>query len=290
MTTRPPFDLGPSLLFCPGDRPERFSKAAERADAVILDLEDAVAPSEKPSAREHVAAHFAADGPAGADPALRHRTIVRVNAGDSGELAADLQMLVGSGVEFVMLAKTESAEDVAQVASVLGQVGVLALCETAAGVMAAEEIAAHPATVALMWGAEDLIASIGGSSSRTPDGVYRDVARQARSQVLLSAAAHGAAGIDAIYADFSDAEGLAAESADAVGSGFAAKACIHPSQAAVIRAAYAPTADELEHAQALVEEVSRHGGAFQFRGAMVDAPLIRHAERVVQRAEAAGLA
>ncbi|MDR8018866.1 HpcH/HpaI aldolase/citrate lyase family protein [Nesterenkonia aerolata] len=288
MTDRPPFDLGPSLLFCPGDRPERFAKAAERADAVILDLEDAVAASDKSAARAHLAAHFGVDGPAGRDRELRHRTVVRVNAGDSGELAADLQMLVGTGVEFVMLAKTESAEDVAQVASVLGGVGVIALCETAAGVVAAEEIAAHPATVALMWGAEDLIASIGGSSSRLPDGTYRDVARQARSRVLLAAAAYGAAGIDAIYADIADVDGLAAESADAVGSGFAAKACIHPSQVTVIRSAYAPTEEELEHARALLEEVSQHGGAFQFRGAMVDAPLIRHAERVVQRAEATG--
>ncbi|MDO5492562.1 MAG: CoA ester lyase [Nesterenkonia sp.] len=284
----PLFDLGPALLFCPADRPERYAKAAERSDAVILDLEDAVAPGDKAEARRHLAEHLTAG--AGTDEALRARTIVRVNPVSEEEFSEDLAVLSTTEVKWVMLAKAESAADVDVVARALPGVGVLALCETAAGVVAAEEIAAHPATAALMWGAEDLIASIGGSSSRHPDGTYRDVARQARSRVLLAAAAHGAVGIDAICADFTDVEGLAAESADAVGSGFAAKACIHPAQVAVIREAYAPTEEELEHARALLGEVSRHGGAFQFRGAMVDAPLIRHAERVVRRAEATGTA
>lgn len=283
------FDVGPSLLFCPADRPERYAKAAERADAVILDLEDAVAPDQRAEAREHVAAYFSESGAAGgADDdaaALRRRTVVRINPAETVDCDADLRMLARTGVHWVMLAKAESADQITAVANALPEVGVLALCETPAGVTAAVDLAAHPATAGLMWGAEDLLAALGGTSSRTPGGGYRDVARLARAQVLMAAGTHGKAGIDSIYADFTDLDGLEAEALDAVASGWAAKACIHPSQVEVIRSAYRPSAEELEYAQALLAEVERHSGVFQFRGAMVDGPLIRHAERTVLRAQ-----
>ncbi|GAB3192577.1 HpcH/HpaI aldolase/citrate lyase family protein [Nesterenkonia suensis] len=286
MSPRPDLATGPTLLFCPADRPERYAKAAERADAVILDLEDAVAEADKPAAREHLRAHLETLVSPEAQ-ALRERTVVRINPAETAAFDADLELLAGTGVELVMLAKTQTYDDVAAVAEALPEAGIIGLCETAAGVTRAEQIASHPHVVALMWGAEDLIASIGGSSSRGPDGRYRDVARQARAQVLLAAATHGAAGIDAIYADIDDTEGLAAEAADAAASGWTAKACIHPAQVPIIRDAYAPTEAELEHARALLAAVPHHGGAFRFRGAMVDLPLIRHAERVVHRAETA---
>ena len=286
-TTNHRFGIGPALLFCPADRPERYAKAAERADGVILDLEDAVAPADRVAAREHVAAHFGAQGPAGGDAAeaaqLRRRTVVRINPVDTVDFDADLRMLATTGLQWVMLAKTESAASVTAVAKSLPGVGVVALCETPAGAASALEIAAHPAVAALMWGAEDLVAALGGTSSRHSSGEYRDVARLARAQVLLAAGAHHKAGIDSIYADFTNQEGLAAEAADAVASGWTAKACIHPSQVSVIREAYTPTADQLEYAQALLAEVEKHSGVFQFRGAMVDGPLIRHAEQTVRR-------
>ena len=165
-----PFTLGPALLFCPADRPERYAKAAERADAVILDLEDAVAPSAKPAARDALVA-------TPLDPA---RTIVRINAEDTEDFAHDLVALRHTGYTTVMLPKTASAERLA-VAAELGLHRVVALCETAEGVVNAAEIARSPNVVALMWGAEDLVASLGGSSSRRRDGAYRDVARHARS-------------------------------------------------------------------------------------------------------------
>lgn len=287
-STPAPFALGPSILFCPADRPERYAKAAERADAVILDLEDAVAPADKPAARGHLVRHLAT---LAEDAALLERTIVRVNpAGDAtrAELDADLQVLAGTGVRHVMLAKAESADDVDKVVQALGpRVGVIALCETPAGITRADQLAAHPSVTALMWGAEDLVAALGGSSSRHSTGTYRDVARTARSLVLLAAATHGTAAIDSIYADLTDLDGLSAEAEDAAASGFAAKACIHPSHVAPIRAAYTPTDAEIEHARALLAEVPQHAGSFQFRGAMVDAPLIRHAERIIHRAERA---
>ncbi len=114
---------------------------------------------------------------------------------------------------------------------------------------------------------------------------YRDVARHARSQVLLAAGAHGVAAIDAVHLDLADAAGLRAEAADATALGFAATACVHPGQVEVVRAAYAPSAERLEWARAMLAEAgAREGdGVFAFRGQMVDAPLLRQAEAVVRR-------
>ncbi|MHA7276557.1 HpcH/HpaI aldolase/citrate lyase family protein [Arthrobacter sp. Hz1] len=265
------FTMGPAVLFCPADRPERFGKAAERADAVILDLEDAVAPAAKMAARDAVAVSRL-------DPS---RTIVRINPASTADFALDVEMLKHSAYRTVMLAKTESAADLWG----LNRFAVVALCETARGILNAPAIAAEPNVVALMWGAEDLVASLGGSSSRTDDGSYRQVASHARSQVLLSAAAAGKAAMDSVYINIADLDGLAAESRDAVASGFGSKACIHPSQATVIRAAYRPTAEEVDYARAILAEAARSGGVFQLRGRMIDGPILRHAEQTLARAD-----
>ncbi|WP_229232962.1 HpcH/HpaI aldolase/citrate lyase family protein [Sinomonas cyclohexanicum] len=265
--------MGPALLFCPADRPERFAKAADRADAVILDLEDAVAPDAKADARRNLAE----------TPLDPERTIVRVNSADSAHFEADLEALEATPYRTVMLAKAESADQL----SLLRAYRVLALCETAAGVLAAPSIAAQPNTVALMWGAEDLVASLGGTSSRADDGAYRAVALHARSAVLLAAGAYGKAAVDAVYTDIPDLGGLAAESADAVASGFAAKACIHPSQVAAVRAAYAPSDEAVAAARALLAAAEAAGtGVFQYEGKMIDGPILRHAEAVLRRAGA----
>lgn len=263
--------MGPALLFCPADRPERFAKAAERADAVILDLEDAVAPGDKPAAREALIA-------SGLDP---DRTIVRLNPASTHDFTLDVEALRDTQYRTVMLAKAEGAADLWS----LNRFRVIALCETALGVLNASAMAAEPNVVALMWGAEDLVASLGGLSSRNDDGGYRHVALHARSQVLLAAGAAGKQSIDSVYVDISDLDGLAEESRDAVASGFGAKACIHPSQVAVIREAYLPSAGDIAQARELLEEASRQGGVFQFRGRMVDGPILRHAEQVLARAE-----
>jgi citrate lyase subunit beta/citryl-CoA lyase len=179
-----------------------------------------------------------------------------------------------------MLPKASSAAEL----EVLRGYDVIALCETAAGVLAAPEMAAVPHVVALMWGAEDLVASLGGTSSRREDGEYRDVARFARSAVLLAAAANDTAAIDAVHVNIPDVVGLAAEARDAAAVGFAATACIHPSQVAIIREAYAPTAAELEHARAVLAAASGEHGVFTFEGQMVDEPVLWHARAVVGRA------
>ncbi|MGC0273560.1 HpcH/HpaI aldolase/citrate lyase family protein [Pseudactinotalea sp. Z1739] len=271
-----PFALGPALLFCPGDRPERFAKAAQRADAVILDLEDAVAPEAKPAARAAVAA---------ADFDVR-RTVVRINACGTEDFAADAGALAGTEVRYVMLPKAESPDDVAAVVAALPAVSVVALCETARGVLAAPELAAQAGVVALMWGAEDLIASLGGTSSRHRAGTYRDVARHARSTVLLAARAHGRGAIDAIHTDIADADAQYADALDAAASGFTATACIHPDQVGAIRSAYAPTAEQLDWARRLLTAAEEAGtGVFRFEGAMVDEPILRHARLLASRGE-----
>jgi len=276
------FRLGPALLFCPGDRPDRFGKAADRADAVVLDLEDAVAAASKDAARRAVV-----EASATLDPA---RTVVRVNAVGTPEHALDVAALADTRLRTVMAAKAGPGllGSLGALASTLPGVRVLALCETAAGVHAAPELARRPEVVALMWGAEDLVASLGGTSSRRPDGAYRDVARHARSAVLLAAGAAGKAAVDAVHVDVGDLDGLRAEAEDAAASGFAATACIHPSHVPVIRAAYAPTPDEVAAARALLDAAAANPGGpdavFTFDGRMVDGPVLRHAEAVLHRA------
>ena len=163
---------------------------------------------------------------------------MRVNPASTGHFADDLAALAATEYRTVMLAKCEGTADLVD----LEDFEVLALCETARGVLAAAEVAALPNVSALMWGAEDLVASLGGSSSRHADGRYRDVATHARSQVLLAAGAHGVAAIDTVHLEIADAAGLRAEAEDAAALGFAATACIHPSQVPVVREAYRPDA------------------------------------------------
>ena len=273
------FVMGPALLFCPADRPERYQKAATRADAVILDLEDAVAPADKQRARGAILAQL---GAAGEGPELDpSRTIVRVNPAWTEEFEKDLHCLAHTPYRTVMLAKAENAAQL----EALADYHVIALCETALGVLNAPAIAAAPNVVALMWGAEDLLATLGGTSSRTDDGGYRAVALHARSSVLLAARAFGKEAVDAVYVNIPDLEGLAAETADAVASGFSSKACIHPSQAAVVRGAYAPSEAAVAEASALLQAAAAAGsGVFQYNGKMIDGPILKHAESIIRRA------
>lgn len=265
------FDLGPALLFCPADRPERFHGALEKADAVILDLEDAVLPEAKDAARRNLI-------DTDVDPG---RVIVRVNAPGSAAFDSDLAMLSQTDFRTVMVAKTESAESLDAFDEGFS---VIALCETARGIHAADRIAAHARVVAMMWGAEDLVASLGGISSRRSDGGYRDIARYARARVLLEAGAHGKAAIDAVHIALHDREGLGAEAEDAAASGFAATACIHPDQVAVIREAYAPDQASLAWARSVLAAAESERGVFRFQGRMVDEPVLRHARSVLARA------
>jgi citrate lyase subunit beta/citryl-CoA lyase len=260
------FTLGPALLFCPADRPDRFAKALERADAVILDLEDAVAPEKRAAAREAIAT-------ADLDES---RVIVRVNEVGSPDWEADLEAAARYRTIMVPKADRRLLDELP------AGFDVIALCESAAGVVDSPALAKRVS--ALMWGAEDLVASLGGTSSRHADGTYRDVARTARANVLLAAGAAGIPAIDTVHLDIGDLDGLRAEAEDAAASGFSATACIHPSHAEVIRAAYRPTSEQVDWARRVLDAAAGEQGVFRFEGGMVDGPVLRHAEAVVRRA------
>jgi citrate lyase subunit beta / citryl-CoA lyase len=261
---------GAAILFCPADRPDRFAKAAAAADAVILDLEDGVAPRDKPGARTALKHNLL-------DPAT---TIVRINPAGTEEHRRDLEALAGTPYDVVMLAKAETAEQV----EALSPHRVIALIETPRGVVAAERVAAAGA-VAMMWGAEDLLAGLGGRSSRDANGRFRGVAAHARSVVLLAAGANRISAIDSVFLDIRDRSGLAAQAADAAGSGFAGLACIHPTQVGVVREAFRPTPAEVDWARRVLAAATDSAGVFALDGRMVDAPVLRHAQRVLDQSE-----
>lgn len=261
---------GPGWLFCPADRPERFAKAAAAADVVILDLEDGVAAKDRAVARAALV-----DTPL--DP---ERTVVRVNPATTNDHALDLEALAKTTYSTVMLAKTEDPQQIRD----LAPLDVVVLIETPLGAVAVSELARIDNAFALMWGAEDLFAVTGGTANRWPDGSYRDAAKHVRSQTLLAAKAYGRMALDSVYLDIRNLDGLRAEADDAVAVGFDAKVAIHPTQVAVIRQAYAPTAEQVEWARHVLEAARHERGVFQFEGIMVDAPVLRRAERIVQLA------
>ncbi len=267
---------GPAWLFCPADRPERYRKALGRADVVVLDLEDAVAPDRKDEARRAVR-HLVAE-----DAYDQDRTVLRVNGAHTTEHAPDAELLQATGIARVMLAKTEGADDLHR----LSGHAVVALLETPLGIEKAAEIARTDGVVAVMWGADDLVAGLGGTASRRPDGGYRDVARYARSRALVAAKAVGRAALDAVYLDITDLDGLRAECEDAVAVGFDAKVAIHPDQVAVIRTAFTPSPERVTWARRLLEAVGGDRGVTTFEGRMVDGPIYAQAERILRLAQA----
>ena len=259
---------GPAWIFCPADRPERFQKAAAAADVVILDLEDGA--GDKPAARQAVI-----DTPL--DPA---RTVIRINAADSGEQQADLEALAQMKYTTVMLPKCEAAEQV----TALAPLDVVLIVETPLGALKVDETAAAANTLGVMWGAEDLFGFLGGTANRFADGTYRDVATYVRSRALLAAKAYGRLALDSVYIDIKNLDGLRVEVDDAVAVGFDVKVALHPTQVAVIREGYAPSPEQVEWARHVLAAAADQRGAFAFEGIMVDAPVLRRAERIVQLA------
>jgi citrate lyase subunit beta / citryl-CoA lyase len=259
--------VGPGWLFCPADRPERFEKAAAAADVVILDLEDGVAAKDREAARAALI-----DTPL--DPG---RTVVRVNPVTTPDHALDLKALARTEYTTVMLAKTESAEQVTS----LAPLDVVVLVETPVGALAVAETARAANAFAVMWGAEDLFAVLGGTANRNADGAYRDVAKHVRAQSLLAAKAYGRLALDSVYLDIKDLDGLRTETDDAVAVGFDAKVAIHPTQVAVIRASYTPTDEQVQWATAVLARARDERGVFQHEGQMVDMPVLRRAKRIV---------
>jgi len=268
---------GPALLFCPADRPDRYAKALAAADSVILDLEDGVGAASKAAARAALLA----------TPVDPGRVIVRINATGSPEHDQDIEALRKTDYRTIMLPKSESRGQLDALAAA-GDWDILALVESALGILRVEEVAAAPNVVAVLWGAEDLIASMHGRTSRHPDGTYRGVALHARERTLLAATAYGKQAVDAVYTNIGDLDGLAAEAEDAAASGFTLKALIHPSHAAVVRKAFRPDEKQIAWAGRVLAAATASGGdggAIKLDGQMIDAPLIRQAEAILAAAE-----
>ncbi|HYF56913.1 MAG TPA: CoA ester lyase [Salinarimonas sp.] len=285
-----------SLLFVPGDSARKLEKAlASGADALIVDLEDSVAPSAKAEARS-VTAGFLREALA---QAARPRLLVRVNALDTGLTDADLDAVMTAGPDGIVLPKTVGGPDVAHLGAKLavreaeyglpdGETRILAIAtETARGVFALGTLAgASHRLSGVTWGGEDLSADLGAETNRDETGRYTEPYRLARSLALLAAAAAEADAIDSVYTNFRDMEGLAAECRASRRDGFVAKMAIHPAQVPVINEAFAPAPAEIERARAIVAAFAQKPGAgvVAIEGEMIDMPHLRRAERLLQRA------
>ncbi len=274
-----------SLLFVPGDRPERFAKAeASGADALILDLEDAVAAATKDVARAAIAARLRR--PRGA-VAL----IVRVNPLDTALCVDDLAALGGLSPDAVMLPKAEGAASVRALSERLARAGIAApilpiATETPAAIFQLGSYAGCGVPLAgLTWGAEDLPAAIGAATSREEDGRFTAPYEMARALTLFGAHAAGVAPIETVYPAFRDLDGLHAYAGRAARDGFTGMMAIHPAQIATINAAFTPTRAQIDHAQRVVAvfEQAPDAGALQLDGRMIDAPHLLQARRLLAR-------
>ena len=274
-----------SLLFVPGDRPDRMEKAIKSgADALILDLEDSVAPGSKAVARREVA-HFL-------NAQSDSRIWVRVNPLDGGEIDRDLDSVVPSHPGGIVLPKAEGGGSVAELAQRLTARGnatalILAIAtETPAAIFALGSYGGAKRLAGLTWGAEDLPAAIGAAASREEDGRFTPPYELARSLCLFGAAAAGVAPIETVYPAFRDLEGLERYAARARRDGFTGMMAIHPDQVAVINAAFTPSEAEIAHARRVVEafRASPGAGALSLDGRMIDRPHLVQAQRLLAAA------
>jgi len=278
-----------SYLFVPGNRPERFTKAvACGADALILDLEDSV-----PSADKAVARKAVADWLVSAQPTIP--VFVRVNALTSPLHGEDLQLLQSARPAGLVLPKCEGIDDVIAFSEVLNDLevrleatpnalSIIAIAtETARGMQRIHTFDRPlPRLAGILWGAEDLAASLGVRSLRDSRGQYKPPALRARDAALIASHASGVAAIDAVYTGLDDAMGLESETRDHAALGFTAKAAIHPAQIPVIHQALMPSEDDATWAREVVAELqdgARSSG--RVRGAMVDQPHLNAARRIL---------
>lgn len=289
-----------SLLFVPGDSEKKLERGfSSGADVVIVDLEDSVSSDNKAHARA-VAAEFIASQRSETRAAI----YVRINDLATGLSDDDLKAIVPVAPDGIMLPKSNSGADVQHLSAKLrvheaenglpdGAIRIIPIItETAAGVLATGSYAGASARVAgLTWGAEDLSAAIGARTTRDSGGRYTDVFRLARAMTVLGAAAADVAAIDTVFVNFRDAKGLRDECLDAERDGFTAKMAIHPAQVAVINEAFTPSAEAVEHANAVVAAFRAAGnpGVVGIDGQMYDRPHLRRAERLLARARAAGI-
>ena len=270
-----------SLLFVPGDRPERMEKALGLgADALILDLEDAVAVSAKPAARMAIA-HFLQSAPRSC------ALFVRINPLDSAFIDDDLAAIMPAKPDAVLLPKAEGAASLLDLDRRLAgtDVDILPIAsETPAAMFRLGEYGGvTDRLIGLTWGAEDLPAAIGAATSREADGGYTAPYQLARSLTLFGAAAAGVAPIETVFPDFRDPDGLRIYAERGKRDGFTGMMAIHPSQVPVINAAFTPSDAALAHARAVVDAFAANPGAgvLSLEGRMIDAPHLKAAKALL---------
>jgi citrate lyase subunit beta/citryl-CoA lyase len=289
-----------SFLFIPGDSEKKLGKVEDcGADAVILDLEDAVAPVNKERARALVAEFLTAR------PRDRRsvQLWVRINPLDTDLALDDLAAVVAGGPDGLMLPKANGPQDVQQLSYYLdaleaqarqpaGSIKILPVAtETAIApfALAGYATARLSRLAGLTWGAEDLSAAIGASTNLDPAGGWALTYRMVRAQMLLAAHAAGVAAIETLYVDFRDDEGLSQSCSAARAEGFSGRIAIHPAQVAVINAAFSPSDHEIAFARRVVAafEVEPAVGTVGIDGKMYDIPHLKQARQVLALAELA---
>jgi citrate lyase subunit beta / citryl-CoA lyase len=279
-----------SLLFVPGDRPDRFAKAAASgADAIIIDLEDSVALERKPMARDAAAEWLSGDR-AGVT------TFVRINPQDSHMAHDDLASILPYLPDAIVLPKAEGARSVnwlrAEAAAVADNPDgeappILPIATETPGAVfelgSLRDVSAY--LIGVSWGAEDLPAAVGAATSREIDGRYTPPYEMVRALTLFAAHAAGVAAIDTVFPAINDETGLAAYVARASRDGFTGMLAIHPAQVAVINAGFTPKPEQIAHAQMVVDAFAKNPGAgvLQVDGKMIDAPHLKAAMAVLAR-------
>lgn len=259
---------GPGWLFVPADRPERYAKAIEASDLAIIDLEDAVRPADKDTARELLLS-------SALDP---ERVCVRVNGFGTTHVDSDLDAVRERGITRVMVPMAEADHPFES----LTGLEVIALIETARGVIEADRIAAHQQVGALALGSADLALNLRTRSAENSTVPASDPLAYARTRILYAARAYGLPVIDSVHTTVDDDSGLRGEADAAAAQGFDGKLAIHPRQIDPIRSAFAPRAEELDWAQSVMSEArSRSTGAFVLDGELVDEVIIRRAEMLL---------
>ena len=265
-----------TYLFVPGTRPERFAKAlSSAADAVVLDLEDAVAAEAKAAARDSIA-----DWARGAAGIERERIVLRINEAGSSHFADDLRLLRDSGLALAMLPKAESADQVAALRTAGPAIEVLALIESGRGVMQVDAVAASAGVTRLVFGTLDFALDMDLDIAEQSDGLAYAASRIA----LASRVAGLAAPVAGVTPQLGDEPRLLADWAWARRHGFGAKLCIHPKQIAPLHAALAPSAEALEWARRVLAADAASPGAAQLDGRMIDRPVVLQAQRTLRRA------
>ena len=288
-----------SLLFVPADGGKKLDKAlACGADAVIVDLEDSIAPDRKAAARTDAAAFLKE---ATAAPA-RPRLLVRVNGLATGLTDADLDAVVPARPDAILLPKAEGAASVVHADAKLtareaiaglvdGHIKILAQAvETAAGFFAAGTFrGASTRLFGLTWGPEDLSAELRAEANRDSGGRLTAPYRLARSVCLLGAAAAEVAAVETVHVDFRNLQGLRQDTEDARRDGFSARLAIHPAQVPVINEVFTPTPAAIAQAQAVVAAFAAQptAGVVAIEGVMYDRPHLARAQRLLARAKGA---